>query len=119
MEADMENYHQLSQQRARIIEQIAALGPMRRGSVCDHYLPTKRKDGSVYRRGPYPTYTFKQDGKTRGKTLRNQQEAQLYREQIESFRRWQELSAELVRLSQRLADLEAAGQDGGKKNSSR
>lgn len=115
----METSHQLSQQRAHIIQQIAALGPMRMGSVYDHYLPAKRKDGSSYRRGPYPTYTFKQGGKTRGKQLRGEQEAELYREQIEAFRRWQELSAELVRVSQTLADLEAAGEQGCKKNSRR
>ena len=115
----MKTFHQLSQQRAQIIEQIATLGPMRMGSVCDHYLPTKRQDGSTYRRGPYPTYTFKQGGKTRGKQLRSPEEAVLYRQQIETFRHWQDLSAELVQVSQRLADLEAAGDEGCKKNSRR
>jgi hypothetical protein len=115
----METFRQLTRRRAQLLEEIAALGPMRMGSVCDHYLPVRRKDGSTARRGPYPTYTFKQGGKTRGRHLRGKQEAVLYREQIETFRRWQALSAELVRVSQRLADLEAAGQDEGKKNSRR
>ena len=113
----METYRQLTQQRAQILQQLAALGPMRMGSVCDHHLPTKRKDGSTYRRGPYPTYTFKQRGKTRGRQLHNQQEAELYRRQIDTFRRYQALSAQLVQVSQRLADLEAAGEPGCKKNS--
>jgi hypothetical protein len=111
----METFQQLTQQRARIIEQIAALGPMRMGSVYDHYLPTQRADGSTHRRGPYPTYTFKQAGKTRGRQLRAPDESRLYRQQIAAFRRWQQLSARLVQVSQRLADLEAAGEDGGKK----
>jgi hypothetical protein len=115
----LQNYHQLSQRRAQILEEIAALGPMRRGSVYDHFLPTTRSDGSTYRRGPYPTYTFKQAGKTKAKLLRNDEEAVLYRRQIEAFRRWQKLSAELLAISQRLADLEAGGQDEGKKNSRR
>jgi hypothetical protein len=115
----METFQQLARQRARIVEQIAALGPMRMGSVYDHYLPTKRADGSTGRRGPYPTYTFKQAGKTRGRQLRTQEEARLYRQQIDAFRRWQTLSTELVAVSQRLADLEAAGEDRGKKNSRR
>lgn len=115
----MESFQQLARQRARIVEQIAALGPMRMGSVYNHYLPTKRADGSTSRRGPYPTYTFKQAGKTRGRQLRTQEEARLYRQQIDAFRRWQTLSTELVAVSQRLADLEAAGEDGGKKNSRR
>lgn len=115
----METFQQLSRQRAHIIEQIAALGPMRMGSVYDHYLPTKRADGSTGWRGPYPTYTFKRAGKTHGRQLRTQEEARLYRQQIEAFRRWQQLSAELVQVSQRLADREAAAEEEGKKNSKR
>ncbi|MCX7016162.1 MAG: hypothetical protein NTW86_26990 [Candidatus Sumerlaeota bacterium] len=68
-----------------------------------------RKDGSAYRRGPYPTYTFKRGGKTRGKQLHGPAEAALYRQQIEAFCRYQELSAQLVQVSHRLADLEIAG----------
>ena len=82
-------------------------------------LARQRADGSISRRGPYTTYTFKQAGKTRGRQLRTQEEARLYRQQIEAFRRWQQLSAELVAVSQRLADLEAIGEDGCKKNSRR
>ena len=113
----MNTYRQLTQQRAQILRQIAALGPMRMGSVCDHHLPTQRKDGSICRRGPYPTYTFKQGGKTRGRQLHNQAEAELYRRQIETFRRYQDLAAQLVQVSQRLADQKAAGDEGCKKNS--
>jgi hypothetical protein len=51
--------------------------------------------------------------------LRTEQEAQVYRGQIEVFRRYQQLSAELVEVSQRLADLEAAGEAGGAKKNSR
>jgi len=115
----MESNRQLRQRRARILEEIDQLGPMRMGTVYDHYLQTRHADGSRSRRGPYPTYTFKQAGKTGGKQLRSAAEADLYRRQIEAFRRYQELSAELVQVSQRLADLEAAGADEGKKNSRR
>jgi ubiquitin len=90
---------------------------MRMGSVSEQLLPYKHPDGAIRRRGPYLTYTFKQGGKTRGKHLRNQEEAGLYRRQIEAFRRYQELSTELVQVSQTLADLEAAGDAGSKKNS--
>jgi len=115
----MDTFRHLSQQRVRIVEQIAALGPMRMGSVCAHYVPSKRKDGSAYRRGPYPTYTFKRGGKTCGKQLRDEGQAAVYRQQIAAFRRYQELSSELVEVSQRLADLEVSDQGKGKKNSRR
>lgn len=113
----MDTDRKLLTRRAQIIEQIAALGPMRRGSVNEQLLPYKQPDGAIRRRGPYLTYTFKQGGKTRGKHLRNQEQADLYRRQIEAFRRYQELTAELLQVSQTLADLEAAGEEGCKKNS--
>jgi len=112
----MGSFEQLSKQRRHVIERIAALGPMRMGTITEQMLPAKHQDGSAYRRGPYLTYTFKHGGKTCGKHLRNQEEAELYRRQIDAFRRYQELSTELVELSQRLADLEAVGDQGCKKN---
>jgi len=115
----MDEYQHLTWRRAQIVKQIGALGAMRMGSITEQHLPTRRSDGSMYRRGPYLTYTFKHGGKTRGKHLRDAQEGELYRRQIEAFRRYQDLCAQLVQVSQRLADLEAAGDQGGKKNSRR
>jgi hypothetical protein len=115
----MDTYLQLARQRQQILDRIAALGPMRPGSITEQHLPTRRADGSLYRRGPYLTYTFKHKGKTRGKHLRQGPQADLYQRQIEAFRRWQELSAELVGVSQRLADLEAADQSTDQKKTSR
>ena len=51
--------------------------------------------------------------------MRDAQEAQAYGRQIEAFRRYQALSAELVEVSQRLADRETAEDAGSKKNSRR
>jgi hypothetical protein len=113
----MDRFRKLAARRTEILEQITALGPMRRGSIEEQFLPYKRSDGSIRRRGPYLTYTFKREGKTCGRHLRNAEEAEPYRRQIETYRRYQELSAELVEVSQALADLEAAGDAGGKKNS--
>jgi hypothetical protein len=113
----MDLVEQLSKQRMRVVEEIASLGPMRMGTITEQMLPGKHRDGSAYRRGPYLTYTFKQGGKTCGRHLRNEDEADLYRRQIEAYRRYQQLSCELVDLSQQLADLEAGGEQGCKKNS--
>jgi hypothetical protein len=113
----MDTSQKLHARRAQILEQITALGPMRMGSISEQMLPYKQPDGSIRRRGPYLTYTFKQAGKTCGKHLRSQEEAELYQRQIQNYRRFQELSAELVQVCQTLADLEAAGEEGCKKNS--
>ena len=115
----MDTCRKLNAQRTQIIEQIAALGPMRRGSISEQMLPYRKPDGSTGRRGPYLTYTFKQGGKTCGKHLRNQDQADRYQCQIQNYRQYQELSAQLVQVSQALADLEDADAAGGKKNSRR
>lgn len=108
---------QLEHKKQIILEQIAALGPMRMGSISERMQPTRRPDGSVHHRGPYMMYTYKKAGKTLGRQLPAGRDAALYRRQIENYRRFEQLSRELVETSQSLADLEAAGDKGAKKNS--
>jgi len=112
----MDRFPQLLKERARILEEIAQLGPMRRGTVYDFRPSFTRKDGSRKWRGPYPTYTCKKKGKTKGKHLRSAAEAEIYRKQIHVRRRFEELTAQFADVSERLADLEACETD-GKKNS--
>jgi hypothetical protein len=102
-----------------LLAELAGLGPMRKGTLNEQYVPTIRKDGTPSRRGPYTLYTFKEHGRTLSRRLSRGGQIACYREQIATFRRFQELSAELVRVGQRLADLEAAGQEDSKKNSRR
>jgi hypothetical protein len=109
----------LMQTKAELLQAIAALGPMRKGTLSDQYVQATLKDGTPSRRGPYTIYTFKEGGQTVSQRLADRAQIERYRQQIATFRRFQELTAELARVSQRLADLEAAGQDEGKKNSRR
>ena len=106
----------LQKRRDDIVKELASLPPMRKGSITQQWLQTFRKDGSKTKRGPYLVYSYKEKNKTVSKRVPRQQE-DLYRRQIESFRRFQKLSAELVQISQRLADVAAADPDDGKKNS--
>jgi hypothetical protein len=109
----------LHQRKEEILQAIASLKPMRKGSVCRQFQRTVRKKGPDTQRGPYPMYTCKKKGKTVGKRL-SQDEAVQYRAQIDAFRRFQELCREFAEVSETLADLEApALEEVGKKNSSR
>ena len=112
----MDRFPQLLKEKDRILEQIAQLGPMRRGTVYEFQPSFTRKDGSRKYRGPYLTYTFKKKGKTQGKHLRSLPEAELYRHQIAQFRRFEELATQFTEVSERLADLQASETD-AKKNS--
>ena len=113
------NTRQLASRKDQILRELASLGPMRKGCVSQQYVESVLKDGSVRRRGPYALYTFKENGKTKSRRLRDGAQAALYTKQIAAFRRFQELTGELAQLSQRLADLEAEDPAQGKKNSRR
>ena len=109
----------LIQQKNELLAQLAALGPMRKGTLNEQYVQTILKDGTPSRRGPYTVYTFKQHGQTISRRLSDREQIASHRQQIATFRRFQELTAELAQLGQQLADREVAGDAGGKKNSRR
>ena len=106
----MNKTEKLTQKKAEILKKIASLGPLRKGSVTEQFLETKQKDGSNAKRGPYLIYTFKEKGKTKSRRIKEGEQARIYRQQIAAFRRYRELSNELVRASQKIADLAAAAE---------
>lgn len=95
----------LERQRQSLLDEIARLPPMRQGSVRPFSQTRKSKDGSAKTRGPYWRYTFKHKGKTCGRHVGDEAAANVYREQIEVYRRFEQLSARLVEVSRRMADL--------------
>jgi len=103
----MSTLQSFQRQRQTLLDEIAGLPPMRPGTLRRFSPGRKRKDGSLLRRGPYWNYTFKREGKTLGRHIGDDASAETYRRQIEAFRRFRELSARFVALSQRMADLEA------------
>ena len=105
----------LVERRNEALKEIAALGPMRRGSLTPQFVETVDKKGRRARRGPYTVYTFKDRGKTVSCRIRRRQDEALYRQQIKAFRQYQRLSAELIDISQRLADLAVSDQGDEKK----
>ena len=115
----MDSTTKLIQRKKELLTGLAALGPMRKGTLNEQYVQSTLKDGTPSRRGPYMVYTFKEHGQTLSRRLSDRAQIACYRQQIATFRRFQELTAELALVGQRLADLEAAGEDGGKKNSRR
>jgi hypothetical protein len=112
----MHTAEQLHRRTDQVLAQLAALGPMRKGSVSEQMVQSVLKDGTSRQRGPYTVYTFKERGRTISRRLRDPEQIALYRAQIGAFRRFQELTGELGRLGQERADLEAAGDQGSKKN---
>jgi hypothetical protein len=109
----------LIQRKNDLLAQLATLGPMRKGTLNEQYVQVVLKDGSPSRRGPYTLHTFKDHGQTISRRLSDREQIACHRQQIATFRRFQELTAELAQVGQQLADLEATGEPGCKKNSRR
>lgn len=99
----------IHQQRQAILAELARLGPMRRGSVTDQYVETTGADGQPRRRGPYPVYTVKKDGRTVSRRLNRPELVATYRAHIARGRRFQELVDELMRLGEALSDQALSG----------
>ena len=115
----MTRVEQLKQQRQQILAEMNELEEIRRGSMVDQYVEATRKDGTQVRRGPYVLYSYKEKGKTISRRITDPDQIPLYREQIKAFRRFQELTAELLGLGERISNQVLSEPQGVKKTSKR
>lgn len=93
------------ERRTQILQELAQLRSIRRGTVTEQCVEVVGKDGRRYKRGPYPIYTFKEKGKTMSRRLSNSDEVKAVRQQIKAGRRFQELTRELMCLGESLGNL--------------
>jgi hypothetical protein len=91
--------------REEILRELTGLGPMRRGSLVEQFVETTKADGSKGRRGPYVLYSYKERGKTLSRRVTKREEIPLYRDQIQTFRKYQELTCALLQVSEQMSDL--------------
>lgn len=99
----MANFNEIIQRRRAILDELAGLESIRRGSVMEQYLTSTRRDGRRAKRGPYAIYTLKRKGKTVSRRLRPG-DVGAFREQIAAGRRFQELVHELMEMGEALSD---------------
>lgn len=109
----------IRKRRREILNELAVLEQLRRGSVTEQALRRRRKDGTVLEYGPYPLYTFKKKGKTVSRRITDPAQVAVYRKQIDAFRRFEALSAELVRLGEEISELALSSEDELKKKPKR
>jgi hypothetical protein len=112
----MAHIQHLREQRRQLLEQLQDLEEVRRGSIVEQYVVATRKDGGKKRRGPYVLYSYKEKGRTVSRRLTTKTDIPRYQDQIENFRRFQHITAELLRIGERISDL-ALGEQGVKKTS--
>jgi hypothetical protein len=95
----------IRQEREQVLKELTSLEQIRRGSVTEQHVQTVGPDGSQRTRGPYPLYTFKEDGKTFSRRLHDPAEIAVYRQQIQHWRRFNDLVERLRVLGEQLSDL--------------
>lgn len=115
----MSRTDELVARRRQVVQELGQLEQIRRGSVVEQFVERTLRDGTKVRRGPYLLYSFKEDGRTVSRRLSNKGEARMYREQIAGFRRFQELTAELLELGEELSELAVEGDTETLKKTSR
>lgn len=109
----------LETQRQRLLKELAELGPMRRGSVSEQFVESRGRDGVKKRRGPYFVYTHKEKGKTVSRRLTSPEQVSLCQRQIDAFRRFQELTAQLLQVGEQASNLALEGEEVKKTSRSR
>jgi hypothetical protein len=103
----MDELKKMQERKRELLDQIAQIKDMRRGSVTEQYYEVDNKQGETVRQGPYLLYSYKSEGKTISRRLSGDKEAARYREEIEEFRRFEQISAQLVEASHEICDLKA------------
>lgn len=100
----MPSLDQIQRQREQVLEELAQLAQVRRGTLTEQVVESVDAQGRKRQLGPYPLYTFKERGRTVSRRVAAAQVSQ-YRQQIERGRRFQQLTAQLLRLGEALSDL--------------
>ncbi|MGO9200327.1 MAG: DUF6788 family protein [Limisphaerales bacterium] len=108
MKSTTPDYSSLDRRRQALLEQLAGLRELRRGSLTEQFLEVKHADGSVVKRGPYPLFTRKQAGKTLSMRLTDPEVVPLYRQQIQALQQFESVVDQLVGVGGQLSDLAVA-----------
>ena len=98
----------LEQQRLELLQRLAQMRELRRGSLTEQFLTVQHADGSKVKRGPYPLLTRKRANKTLSVRLTDPQVVALYRQQIQTMREFETVVDALVRVGEQLSDLAVA-----------
>ena len=100
----------LQQRRARLLQKIAALGPVLQGTITERIIVRESPDGDGKKReyGPYYQWTWKREGKTVTVNLSASQ-AKIYQQAIEEHRKMEGLLDQLRAASLQLLEATTQG----------
>jgi hypothetical protein len=108
-----ESLGELEARRTRVLEEMRALGDMRRGSIVQRYRRCGKHpcccEGAEHPgHGPYHSLTYKTGGKTLTRHLAPGSVLDKARREIAAFRKFERLVAELVAVNQIICEVRPA-----------
>jgi hypothetical protein len=101
----MRRIEQLLRKRKRILQKMARIVEMRRGSVVRQMIPRQEQGKPAPEpRGPYPLFSCKRKGKTVSRRVHSEPELKRLERQVQNFHRFQELSRQLIETAEILCE---------------
>lgn len=95
----------LRQARQKILDHIALIEEMRRGTVTRQFLKVKLKGKSEPALvGPYALFTYKKKGRTVGRRLHDLEEIRRLEHQVENYHTFQHLCRRMVEIGEAICE---------------
>lgn len=105
----MEAMQDLEAKREAVLDQMRSIRSMKRGTINKQYLKVRHKGKKQpVLRGPYHVLSRREGNRTVSERLRNEEEIQRAREDIQTHRCFVSLCREFERLTEQLGELERA-----------
>ena len=101
----MIKFEDLEKRREEIIMKIKEIRTMRRGTINEQYLKVPRKEKEPSIRGSYYILSRNEGGKTIGFRLKNQEELELAKKDVEAYKEFSKLTKEYVTVTENITDI--------------
>ena len=107
----MMSTHDMQARRRAVLEQLAAIRSLRKGTLSEQWVPVVR-DGKKTKtlRGPYFVWTCKVGDRTVSERIKGKQAQQWAQQDAVNYQRFKELCVELEDLTHRLGVLDRQGE---------
>lgn len=102
----MNTIEQIEAKRQAIIEQMAQIKWMKRGTINKQFLPvkSKRRNETVLR-GPYYVFSRQEGDRTKSKRLKAGEELEWARQGVEEYKKFKNLGRQFEELSEQLGEM--------------
>ena len=99
----------LEKRREELLSQIEEIRTMKRGTINEQYLKVPRKEKEPALRGPYYVLSRNEGGKTVGFRIKNDEKLKLLQQDVENYKRFNDLSKEFVSVMEAITDIKRSG----------